>query len=238
MPDGALATPEAARGSARVEPKAPPRPFSRERYIDPSFSLARHLTRTLGVAMVIAALGVGLSWGAAWWAWLAIPGFWLVSNLFEHTIHRYPMHRPLWPRVLYLNHAKAHHRAFDGPHQQIHRVQELSVVMMPWYTLIIVFLMASPVALAAALLGGVELAGVFLVGAVSYFLFYELIHTVHHLPLATLRRSWWGRRPLLMRMRAHHHHHHRLDRMAKVNFNVTFALADRLLGTYELPPAR
>ena len=34
-------------------------------------------------------------------------------------------------------------------------------------------------------------------------------------------------------LRRHHHHHHNAARMAKVNFNVTFPLADAVLGTYE-----
>lgn len=209
--------------------------FSREAAVDPRFTLARHLGRTLAIATGIAALGTWLATGAAWWAWLAVPGFWLVANGFEWVIHRYPMHRPLTPRVLYTNHACVHHRAFAGAEQQIRDVRELSLVMMPWYTLLFVFAAASPIAVVAGLAGGAGLAGVFLLSAVSYFLFYELVHTLHHLPEAVLQASWWGRRRLLTRMRQHHHHHHRLERMTAVNFNVTFAIADRLLGTYEEP---
>ncbi|MEM9454040.1 MAG: sterol desaturase family protein [Myxococcota bacterium] len=236
MPDGALATPHAAQGSVEAEPAAArPRPFSRDRVIDRSFSLFSHLSRTMGIAAAIAGLGTWLAWGAPWWAWLAVPVFWLVANAFEYATHRYPMHRPLRPRVLYTNHACIHHRAFAGHDQEIDELCELSVVMMPWYTLLFVFAGASPLVVVAGLVGGVGLSGVFLISAVSYFLFYEVIHTLHHLPLSVLRRSWWGRRPQLARMRAHHHHHHQLERMTRVNFNVTFAITDRLMGTYELP---
>jgi sterol desaturase/sphingolipid hydroxylase (fatty acid hydroxylase superfamily) len=237
MPDGAVASP-AVRGD--LDPggrtgACERRAFSREAAVDPGFALARHLARTLAIAAGIAALGGWLVAGAAWWVWLAVPGFWLVANGFEWAIHRYPMHRPLVPRVLYDNHALLHHRAFSGADQEIRHVRELSLVMMPWYTLLFVFASASPVALAAALVGGPALAGVFLLSAVSYFAFYELVHTLHHLPAATLQRSWWGRRRLLAAMRRHHHHHHQLERMNEVNFNVTFAIADRLLGTYQKP---
>jgi sterol desaturase/sphingolipid hydroxylase (fatty acid hydroxylase superfamily) len=143
------------------------------------------------------------------------------------------MHRPLIPRTLYRNHAIVHHRAFSGAEQEIASRRELCLVMMPWYTLILVFLMASPVALVAALVGGPPLAGVFLIGAVSYFLFYETIHTLHHLPGQTLARTGIGRVRWLGWLRSHHHHHHQLERMAHVNFNVTVPLADAVLGTYE-----
>ncbi|WP_266217320.1 sterol desaturase family protein [Paraliomyxa miuraensis] len=238
MPDGAVASPVAGRmeepcDQGSITPEA--RAFSRDRVVDRSFSLAGHLSKSLGVAAAIAVLGGWLAWGAAWWMWLAVPVFWLVANVVEWLIHYYPMHRPLLPRVLYRNHALVHHRAFAGADQEIHERCELSVVMMPWYTLLFVFASASPIAVLAGWIGGPGLAGVFLLSAVAYFLFYEVVHTVHHLPQASLRRSWWGRRRVLASMRANHHLHHQLERMTEVNFNVTFGLADRLLGTYERP---
>jgi sterol desaturase/sphingolipid hydroxylase (fatty acid hydroxylase superfamily) len=236
MPDGAVASPAVHRGLEPVDVPARAserRSFSRERALDPTFTLARHLARTLSIAAGIAILGGWLAAGAAWWAWLAVPAFWVVANVFEWVIHRYPMHRPLTPRVLYTNHSLIHHRAFTGADQDIHDVRELSLVMMPWYTLLFVFAAASPLAVVAGLVGGPGLAGVFLLSAVAYFLFYELVHTLHHLPQAALQRSWWGRRRMFARMRRHHHHHHQLELMTEVNFNVTFAIADRLLRTYE-----
>lgn len=238
MPDGAVASPAAGReldaAGVRVWPRER-RSFSREAAVIPGWTLSRHLCRTFVIAAAFAALGGWLALGSPWWVWLAVPAFWAVANLFEWAIHRYPMHRPMWPRVLYNNHARVHHPAFDGTEQEIRGTHELSLVMMPWYTLLFVFASSSPVVLAAWLVGGPALAGVFLLSAVTYFLFYELVHTLHHLPMATLRRSWWGRRPLLAAMRRHHHSHHQLDRMTEVNFNVTVAFADRLLGTYERP---
>lgn len=237
MPDGAVVSPAAPR---ELDPRAgasphrrPRRPFSREAALIPGWTLGKHLARTLGIAAGIAVLGGWLAVGAAWWMWLLVPAFWLVDNVFEWAMHRYPMHRPMVPRVLYTNHALVHHRAFDGADQEIRSTHDLSLVMMPWYTLLFVFAMASPIATAAGLVGGAPLAGVFVLSAVSYFLLYELVHTLHHLPATTLQRSWWGRRRFIARARRHHHHHHQLDRMATVNFNVTAPIADRLLGTYE-----
>lgn len=206
--------------------------YSRERTVDRSFSIRAHLSRTLGIAAAILALGVWLAAAVPAWHWLAVPGFWVVANFFEWAIHRYPMHRPLQPRMLYRNHALVHHNGFAGKNQEIADVTELSVVMMPWYTIILIFVLASPVAAVAMLIGGRGLAGVFLVAAVSYFLLYELIHTLHHLPMPWLKRYRLASLGWLTHLRAHHHHHHRLERMAHTNFNVTAPLADWALGTY------
>ena len=67
--------------------------------------------------------------------------------------------------------------------------------------------------LLAALLRGPGLAGVFLLGAVLYFLSYETLHALYHLPSATLDRILVGRLPLFRRMQSHHAHHHILRRI-------------------------
>ncbi len=203
--------------------------IDRSRGFDPGFSLARHLTATGAVAAALAAAGAYLARDASPAAFAWVPLDWFVANLVEWTVHRYPMHRPMVPRVLYRNHTLIHHRAFRGRAMTIERVADLGLVMMPWYTLLLVFAGASPLIATVGLLFGRAHAGVFLLAAVAYFLAYETIHTLEHLPVARLGIL---ARPLAP-LRAHHHHHHQLANMARVNFNVTLPVADRLLGTYE-----
>ncbi len=212
-----------------------PGAVDRSRGFDPSFSLARHLAKTGAVALLLLAAGAVLvRQGPASAAW-GIPAYLFAGNLVEWTVHRYPMHHPLRPRILYENHTLVHHRAFRGRAMEIERVEDLSLVMMPWYTLAMIFAGASPLVAAAGLLLGPGHAGVFLLSAVAYFLVYETIHTLDHLPAARLPAGGpLGR--FLRFVRRHHHHHHQLRNMARVNFNVTVPLADRLLGTYERPP--
>ena len=94
---------------------------------------------------------------------------------------------------------------------------------------------ASPVAIIAAVLGGPALAGIFYLAALSYFLFYETVHALYHVPPETLARFGIRAegRGVFARMRAHHARHHAPRRMAHVNFNVTVPLADLILGTRE-----
>lgn len=207
--------------------------FVRADHIPAGYSPWRHMARTLVLAATLAVLGVALAVRARAADWLLLPGFWVIANLIEWLVHRNPMHRPLRPRIMYRNHAQMHHLAFTDGHMVIGPARDLGLIMMPWYTMLGLFVLASPIMLLAGLLRGPGLAGIFLLGAVAYFLFYEVLHALYHLPDATLDRAGIGRVRAFRRLQAHHRHHHVLGRMAAVNFNVTFPLWDRLFGTLE-----
>lgn len=207
--------------------------FVRAEHIETGYSPWRHMALTAGIASILAGLGIALAVRARPIDWILMPAFFVVANLLEWTVHRYPMHHPMFPRIMYRNHAQLHHRAFTDSNMPIDRPVELGLIMMPWYTMLGLFVVASPVMLLAGLTRGPGLAGVFLLGAVFYFLGYETLHALYHLPDATLNRLGVGRLRTFRRLQAHHRHHHILRRMAFVNFNVTFPLMDRLLGTLE-----
>lgn len=207
--------------------------FVRADHIAPGYSPWRHMALTVVLATVLASVGVALAVRARASDWLLLPGFLVIANFIEWMVHRNPMHRPLRPRIMYRNHAQLHHRAFTDGHMVITKPVELGLIMMPWYTMLGLFLVASPVMVIAGVLRGPGLAGVFLLGAVAYFLCYETLHALYHLPDATLDRAGIGRVRAFRRLQAHHRHHHILGRMAAVNFNVTFPLMDRLFGTLE-----
>ena len=207
--------------------------FARAEHIPAGYSPWRHMALTLVLAAALASLGLVLAARARAVDWFGLPVFLVIANLIEWMVHRNPMHRPLRPRLLYKNHAQLHHLAFTDANMVIERTTDLGLIMMPWYTMLGLFVVASPVMIAAGFLRGPGLAGVFLLGAVGYFLSYELLHALYHQPDATLNRAGIGRSRLFRWLQAHHRHHHILSRMAHVNFNVTFPLMDRLLGTFE-----
>ena len=188
---------------------------------------------TLALAAALATLGLLLAARARATDWLGLPVFLVIANFIEWMVHRNPMHRPLRPRLLYKNHAQLHHLAFTDANMVIDRTTDLGLIMMPWYTMLGLFAVASPIMAIAGVVRGPGLAGVFLLGAVAYFLCYEALHALYHLPDATLDRAGIGRLRAFRRLQAHHRHHHILGRMAAVNFNVTVPLMDRLFGTLE-----
>jgi hypothetical protein len=212
---------------------APRGPFAEARQIPADYSPTRHIRTTLAIGATILTFGVWLALKARPVDWLLLPVFWAIANVIEWLFHRYPMHRPLPPRLLYRNHAQLHHLAFTEQSMPITEARELGLVMMPWYTMLGLFVLVSPLMIAAGLAFGPGPAGVFLIAAVGYFLTYELLHALYHLPVETLKRSGLRGNWLFTRLQAHHTRHHALKRMAHVNFNVTFPLTDWLMGTRE-----
>jgi len=207
--------------------------FARAEHIPAGYSPWRHMALTLLLATALTTLGLVLAARARTADWLGLPVFLVIANFIEWMVHRNPMHRPLRPRLLYKNHAQLHHLAFTDANMVIDRTTDLGLIMMPWYTMLGLFAVASPIMAIAGVLRGPGLAGVFLLGAVAYFLCYETLHALYHLPDATLDRAGIGRLRAFRRLQAHHRHHHILGRMAAVNFNVTVPLMDRLFGTLE-----
>lgn len=214
------------------------RRMTRAEQVPADYVPAKHIARTIGLAAVVFVVAGWFSRGAPPAAWLLVPAFWVFANFFEWTVHRFPMHRPLTPRIMYRNHSGIHHGAFTGDDMAMTDARELSLILMPWYTIVMLLVAVSPVALLAALVGGGAYAGIFYVAALSYFLFYETLHALYHVAPDRLARFGVGRDGLFSRMRAHHARHHDPRRMAHTNFNVTVPLADLVLGTRDKQPPR
>jgi hypothetical protein len=205
----------------------------RTRLLSTGFNLRRHVA-AFGA---LAASGLGV---AAWLLrrarladlWI-VPVYLVVANLVEYGVHRVLMHRPLWPRALYRGHTLGHHRAFHHDSMAIASWRELELVMMPWLSILIFFVVLGPIVAAVAWAFGRGAAGFFLLTGASSFLLYEGMHALYHLPPAVLARLGLGRSRLFQLLYRHHQHHHRLSRMRWVNFNISCPLGDRLFGTLE-----
>src|SRR5688500_17288253 len=125
------------------------------------YSAHAHIVRTVLIASGIAAGALWLARGAAGIDWLLLPAFFVVANFIEWVVHKNPMHRPLPPKIRSTNHALIHRRAFLHDSMPINNARELGLIMMPWYTMLGLFVLASPVALLAAWWRGWGAAGIF-----------------------------------------------------------------------------
>jgi hypothetical protein len=208
------------------------RELSRPELIEPGYSPSWHAVRSLTLATLFGAAGLYFARTAAAIDWLFVPAFFVAANAIEWAFHRGPMHRVMGPPMFYKNHTLLHHRAFHHDHMEVDDMRELGLIMMPWYTMLILFGIASPIALVAGLLRGPAVAGMFYFVAAGYFLLYESLHALYHMPRPLLKRLHLDG-PLFAWLQAHHTHHHRLDRMSHVNFNVTVPLMDWVMRTNE-----
>ena len=215
--------------------------FSRERHLQ-GFSLRAHLSQTAITCLLVLIGSLVLALQAKPVDWWLVPVFLICANFIEWGFHRYPMHRPMaippGARALYLNHALIHHRAFLHDTMPVRERRELGLILMPWYTMLLVLTLGLPVALLSWWLRGPGVFGIFYLMALVYYLAYELLHALYHTDEATRERLRLKDNRVFKFLRAHHAHHHRLDRMAKVNFNVTLPCADLILRTFERPSLR
>jgi sterol desaturase/sphingolipid hydroxylase (fatty acid hydroxylase superfamily) len=160
----------------------------------------------------------------------ALPVFFLIANLGEYFGHRGPMHhRKRGLGLVFERHALQHHRFYTRDAMAADSPLDFKMVLFP-PVMLVFFLggMAAPIGLLVGLALGPNLGWLFVATAVGYFLTYEWLHFSYHQP----ERTWIGRNPIVARLRRHHAVHHDLHRMTRVNFNITFPIADRLFGTY------
>ncbi|MGZ6142284.1 MAG: sterol desaturase family protein [Myxococcales bacterium] len=153
------------------------------------------------------------------WALLTVPITFLYANLVEWLAHRGPMHKPRrFLKLVYQRHTLMHHAFFTHDAMTLESTRDFKMVLFPPVLLIFFFgLFALPSGLLLKAVAGPNVAALFVVTAISYYLLYEWLHLAYHLGLGgPLRRA--------------HQTHHDPRNMTR-NFNITFPICDRLFGT-------
>ncbi len=188
---------------------------------------------TCGAAIIFCALQIG---DVRWWEWLTIPVTFFYSNITEHFGHRKPMHhltRGLG--LLFRRHTKQHHRFFTHERMELRDTRDYRVVLFPPILLLFFFGgFALPVGLLITWLSTANIAYLFVITSVGYFLNYEFLHWAYH----QLDSSWVNRIPGMRVLRLLHTRHHNPELMSNYNFNITYPIADVLYGTFYRPPAQ
>ena len=139
------------------------------------------------------------------------------------------MHRP-WKGlgIVYRRHAGQHHRFFTARDMEIEGTSDLKAVLFPG-VMMLFFVLAFAVP-AGWFIGwwlGPNVAWLFVGSAMAYFLNYELLHLLYHLP----QRGVLARMSWLARLRRLHRAHHDPSLMSRYNFNITYPVGDLLFGT-------
>jgi hypothetical protein len=161
--------------------------------------------------------------------WLALPLAFLYANLVEYAGHRWVMHRKVrWLSLAYTRHAGQHHRFFTDRNMALESWRDCKAVLFPAFLIVFYFgAFALPQALLLAWLTTANVALLFVIVALGYYLNYELLHLAYHLP----EQSRVLRLPFLRRLRQLHHRHHEPSLMAHANFNITYPIGDWIFGT-------
>jgi hypothetical protein len=212
---------------------------ARERYsaeIPARYCWWLHATLDVSFALGVIAFAASRVENLSFVEALALPVGLLWANVGEYFLHRYPMHRPMWPlRFAYDRHAVIHHSVFTHEDMGMRSPHELRWVLFPAFTVPGLVIGMLPVAAVVGALVSPNAGWLALVVTATYYLLYEFLHTAYHLPAT----SWLARRRSIAFLRKQHQTHHHPQLMARCNFNVTFPITDALIGTWtrEVPAA-
>lgn len=167
------------------------------------------------------------------WEWLLIVPVFFFSNLFEWWIHKCVMHRlvDVWAlRAIYDRHTRQHHQYFTDNEMSVDSNREWRIVFFPWRALFTFMAMGVPFALLLSTLINANAGYILMVTIVGQYLIYETFHYCCH-----THDNWFVRNmPFINTIRRHHTAHHNYGIMMTHNMNLTFPIADWVMGTTDL----
>ncbi|MCY1040954.1 sterol desaturase family protein [Corallococcus sp. bb12-1] len=201
----------------------------RAQVIGPGYRGWAHFAFTSLVCLTGIALALGQVEAARFWELLGVPGVFVLANGVEFLGHRGPMHhKRRGLGLLFERHTAQHHRFFTHEAMAYESSRDFKMVLFP-PVLLLFFLgaVAAPLGALCFLLISANAGWLFAASALGYYLAYEWVHFCTHLPSS----HWSARLPGVLFLRRHHQVHHDPSRMGRHNFNITFPLADRLVGT-------
>lgn len=188
---------------------------------------------------VIYAIGIAvIAWCAAHlheaaWEWLLVVPVFFFSNLFEWWIHKFVMHRlvDVWAlRAIYDRHTRQHHQYFTDNEMTVASTREWRIIFFPWRALLTFMALGTPFALLLGALVNPNAGYILIITIVGQYLIYETFHYCCH-----VHDNWFVRyMPFVNTIRRHHTAHHNQGIMMTHNMNLTFPIADWVMGTSDV----
>lgn len=163
------------------------------------------------------------------WEWLVVPITFFYANLVEYYGHKGPMHKKTrFLEIIFRRHAVEHHSFFTREHTTFDDSQDFKAVLFPPIMLLFFFgCFATPVWGIIQYTLSDNVAYLFVLTAVAYFLNYEIMHFLYHVD----EDNWAAKLPFISHLRRHHTIHHDRELMSHYNFNITYPLCDWLFST-------
>lgn len=160
---------------------------------------------------------------------LIVPFVLLAGNLVVYLLHRYPLHiRYSFFTYPYEKHTVEHHTQYTYDNMLFKGLDELSSILFPPEVVLGFVVIFMPV-VHFAMVSWATPNAIYMLQMCSalYFLLYELLHGISHLPEdhVLLKIKW------LRFMWNHHRIHHIPSVMNTTNFNIVYPLFDYLFGT-------
>jgi hypothetical protein len=200
--------------------------------ISPLYNGLLHITVMYGAGIVAIAYCLARIEDASW-EWLLVAPVFIAGNFVEWFMHRYVMHRKIDVfalRAIYERHTRQHHQYFSDAEPTIDTTREFRIVFFPWRVLITLGVAGTTLGWLTALVFNANAGYVLFLTMVAQYLVYETFHYCCH-----VHDNWFVRHmPFINTIRRHHTAHHNLGIMMKYNMNLTFPIADWVMGTTDL----
>lgn len=170
---------------------------------------------------------------SATWEWFFVLPVFLAGNFVEWFMHRYVMHRKIDVfalRAIYDRHTRQHHQYFTDNEATIDTTREFRIVFFPWRVLITLGVGGLVLGSLATVIFNANAGYIVFLTMVAQYLIYETFHYCCH-----VHDNWFVRNvPFINTIRRHHTAHHNMGIMMKYNMNLTFPIADWVMGTSDL----
>lgn len=206
----------------------------RAEQIGPRYRGWAHFGFTSLASLAVIAFAFSRLRDATFGHWLTVPITFLFANGVEYFGHRGPMHH-LRKRaeILFERHTREHHRFFTFAAMSCESPRDFKIMLFPPAMLVFFLgLIAAPIGALLFAVAHPNIAWLFVATAMGYYLTYEWLHFCYHLP----PDSAIGSIGFVQTLRRHHAAHHDPALMGRYNFNITFPIFDRLMGTtYRAP---
>lgn len=159
---------------------------------------------------------------------LAIPIFFIFLLFFEYMFHKNILHKNVFPKFLFKKHELEHHVIYRKDSMEISSYKELYYVLIPYYAGLMIVLLNAPL-LFLNLYFNSNLIYIWLICSMSFFMLYEFLHMVYHLP----KDNKFKNLKIVQMISESHTKHHDNKLMKTHNFNVTIPLFDLVFKTYK-----
>ena len=162
--------------------------------------------------------------------WLTFPAVMLLGNLAVYIIHRFPLHtvyKPIYEQTFKV-HTEYHHYFFTNEMIVYEGVRDFYILFFPPTIVIGFSCVFLPICyFILSFFASANVIWLYLGTSALYFLLYEVLHYISHLP---------EDHPILIfspfrYMRNHYVTHHNTKLMYRYNFNIVYPLCDVLFGS-------
>ena len=162
-------------------------------------------------------------------ALVMLPVTWIIANFVEYSLHRWPMHRVMrGMKAIYKSHSGQHHRYFTHEYMSIETQNDMREVFTKYKVMAFLILaVIIPISGVFALFIQPNIGLLFFIYSLMYYVLYEWTHFATHIP----ESHWVTKLPYIRGAKRRHTIHHNTRLMREWNFNVSFALFDRIFGT-------